>query len=202
MKLWHARLGRWFAIRNPILFFAQDRELAELALPGDIIGIPNHGTLRVGDALTEGEDVRFTGIPNFAPEVLREVHLEDPIRAKPLRRALQDLAEEGIAQVFKPHLASRWIVGVVGPLQLDVLESRLAAEYKIAVRFDPSPFTTLRWIEADDAALLTRFIDRHQGSVALDREGAPVFLAADGWALRSLAHEWPGIRLLTTRERS
>ena len=202
MKLWNARLGKWFAIRNPILFFAQDRDLAEVALPGDIIGIPNHGTLRVGDALTEGEEIRFTGIPNFAPEILREVHLEDPIRAKPLRRALQDLAEEGIAQVFRPSSGSRWIVGVVGALQLEVLESRLAAEYDVAVRFIPTSFTALRWLEADDKAVVTRFIERYRNSIALDREDSPVLLSSDPWALRQLVKEWPDLRFMTTRERS
>ncbi len=138
--------------QNPIFFFAQERELAEEALPGDIIGIPNHGTLRVGDTLTEGEDIRFTGIPNFAPEILRRVRLDEPMRAKQLRRALEDLAEEGVTQVFRPMLGSNWIVGVVGSLQLDVLASRIAAEYKIAVGFEGVPYETARWIASDDPA--------------------------------------------------
>ena len=108
-----------------------ERELADEAFPGDIIGIPNHGTLRVGDTLSEKADVRFTGLPNFAPEILRRVALKDPTKTKQLRKALDDMAEEGVIQVFYPEIGSNWIVGVVGQLQLDVLLSRLEAEYKV-----------------------------------------------------------------------
>ncbi len=131
MKLKHARSGKFMAIQSPIFFFACEREIVEEAVAGDIIGIPNHGTLRVGDTLTEGEALRFTGIPSFAPEVLRRVRLDDPMKAKQLRRSLEDLAEEGVTQVFRPLIGAYWIVGVVGHLQLDVLASRLAAEYRL-----------------------------------------------------------------------
>ncbi len=202
MKLRQARSGRVLSVQNPMFFFAQERELAEEALPGDIIGIPNHGTLRVGDTLTEGEDVRFTGIPNFAPEILRRVRLDDPMRAKQLRRALEDLAEEGVTQVFRPLLGAAWIVGVVGQLQLDVLASRIAGEYNIAVGFEAAPYETARWVTGDDPAQIKRFTERHRASMAEDRDAAPVFLARNAWELNRTIEQWPDLRFPTTRERA
>jgi peptide chain release factor 3 len=202
MKLRHARSGKTMAIHNPILFFAQDRELAEEAWPGDIIGVPNHGTLRVGDTLSEDDDVRFTGIPNFAPEILRRVRLDDPMRAKQLRRALEDLAEEGVTQVFRPVQGSSWIVGVVGQLQLDVLATRIDGEYNIRVGFEAAPFETARWVEADDEAELKRFCAANGAALAEDRDGAPVFLARNAWELNYTQEKWPAIRFVATRERA
>jgi len=202
MKLTQARTGKVMAVSNPIFFFAQERTLAEEALPGDVIGIPNHGTLRVGDSLTEGEAIRFTGIPNFAPEILRRVRLDDPIRAKQLRKALEDLAEEGVTQVFRPMIGAQWIVGVVGALQLDVLASRIAAEYKIPVGFESAPFETARWLAADDPATIKRFIEAQRGAMAEDRDGAPVYLARNQWELQYVGKEWPDVRFLDARERA
>ncbi len=202
MKLRHARSGKQIGIHNPILFFAQDRELAEEAWPGDIIGVPNHGTLRVGDTLTEGEALRFTGIPNFAPEILRRVRLDDPMRAKQMRRALEDLAEEGVTQVFRPQIGSDWIVGVVGQLQLDVLETRIAGEYNLKVGFEAAPYQTARWVEAGSDADLKAFSEANRGSMAEDRDGAPVFLARNAWELNYTAEKWPDIKLVATRERA
>jgi peptide chain release factor 3 len=201
MKLVQVRTGKAIAIHSPIFFFAQERELAEEALPGDIIGIPNHGTLRVGDALTEGEALRFTGIPNFAPEILRRVRLDDPLKAKQLRRALEDLAEEGVTQVFRPLLGAQWIVGVVGALQIDVLASRIAAEYDVKAGFEPAPFEAARWVSSPDAAALKKFVDGNRGSLADDRDGAPVFLARNAWELNRIQSDWPGLTFRTTRER-
>ena len=186
MKLRQAHSGKTLAVQNPIFFFAQDRELAEEAWPGDIIGIPNHGTLRVGDSLTEGEDIRFTGIPNFAPEILRRVRLDDPMQAKQLKRALEDLAEEGVTQVFRPMLGAAWIVGVVGQLQLDVLSSRMASEYNVAIGFEAAPYETARWVSSGDPVLLKRFVERHREAMAEDRDGSPVFLPATAgiWTAR------------------
>jgi peptide chain release factor 3 len=202
MKLRQVHSGKMISLQNPIFFFARERQLAEEALPGDIIGIPNHGTLRVGDTLTEGEELRFTGIPNFAPEILRRVRLDDPMRMKQLRRALEDLAEEGVTQVFRPILGSQWIVGVVGQLQLEVLSSRIATEYKIAVGFEMAPYETARWVASDDPALLKQFIEQNRGSLAEDRDGAPVFLARDSWELNRIVRDWPKLRFLKTRERT
>jgi len=202
MKLKQVATGKTLAVQAPIFFFAQERALAEEALAGDIIGIPNHGTLRVGDTLTEGEELRITGIPDFAPEILRRVRLDDPMRAKQLRRALEDLAEEGVTQVFRPMLGSNWIVGVVGQLQLDVLASRIGAEYKIAVGFEGAPYETARWVAAADKAALARFIESHRAAMADDRDGAPVFLARNAWDLDRTIKDWPDIRFLATRERA
>jgi len=202
MKLHQVRSGKPMAVNNPILFFAQDRELAEEAWPGDIIGVPNHGTLRVGDTLTEGEALRFTGIPNFAPEILRRVRLDDPMRAKHLNRALTDLAEEGVTQVFRPSDGSGWVVGVVGPLQLDVLATRIEGEYGIRVGLEAAPFETARWLTADDPSELKRFAEGHRSTLAADRDGDPVFLARNHWELNRTREEWPKIAFHATKERA
>ena len=136
MKLTPSGSGKPIAVHSPILFFAQNRELADEAFPGDHRH-PNHGTLRVGDTLAEKPGVRFTGLPNFAPEILRRVVLKDPTKTKQLRKALDDMAEEGVTQVFYPEIGSNWIIGVVGQLQLEVLLSRLDAEYKVAAGSSP-----------------------------------------------------------------
>ena len=170
-------------------------------MPGDIIGIPNHGTLRVGDTLSEGEDLRITGIPNFAPEILRRVRLGDPMRMKQLRRALGDLAEEGVTQVFRPRVGAQWIVGVVGQLQLDVLVSRIQNEYQIAVELEAAPYETARWLAADEAPRLEEFENNQQANLADDRDGNPVFLARNAWELAYIAKKWPDIHFHETRER-
>lgn len=202
MKLRQVRTGRMLTVSNPIFFFARERELAEEALPGDIIGIPNHGTLRVGDALCEGDDVKFTGIPNFAPEILRRIRLDDPIRAKQLKRALDDFAEEGVTQVFRPVSGASWIIGVVGQLQLDVLTERMRSEYQIQVALDPAPYETARWVKSGDGSTLKRFLERQRSAMALDRDGEPVFLARNQWELSRATEEWPTIEFLDTRERA
>ena len=201
MKLTQVGTGKSIAVHSPILFFARERELAEEAFPGDIIGIPNHGTLRVGDTLTEGEMIRFTGLPNFAPEILRRVRLADPTKTKQLRNALNDMAEEGIMQVFHPSIGSQWIVGVVGQLQLDVLISRLQAEYKVDAGFEPSPWDTARWISADDEKALDTFKGLHRSAMAEDRDGAPVFMAKDAWELSYVEGRNPDIRFSATKDR-
>jgi peptide chain release factor 3 len=203
MKLRHVRSGKSLAVHSPIFFFAQDRELAEEAWPGDIVGIPNHGTLRVGDTLTESaEDLRVTGIPSFAPEILRRVRLDDPMRAKQLRRALDDLAEEGVAQIFRPLLGSNWIVGVVGQLQLDVLGTRIEHEYGVKAGFEPAPFETARWITAERPGAAKDFVEHNRSSVAEDGDGEPVFLARNRWELNRVEEEWPHVRFRATKERA
>jgi peptide chain release factor 3 len=201
MKLLQPSTGKSIAVHSPILFFAQDRELAEEAFPGDIIGIPNHGTLRVGDTLTEDEAIQFTGLPNFAPEILRRVMLVDPTKTKQLRKALDDMAEEGVTQVFHPSIGSQWIVGVVGQLQLEVLISRLEVEYKVDARFEPSPWNAARWVAAEDERELKAFVDSHRSAIATDRDGAPVFMAKDLWELNYHEGRNPNIRFTATKER-
>ena len=201
MKLNQVGTGKSIAVHSPILFFAHEREVVDDAFPGDIIGIPNHGTLRVGDTLTDGAPVSITGLPNFAPEILRRVVLKDPTKTKQLRKALDDMAEEGVTQVFHPSIGAQWIVGVVGQLQLDVLISRLEAEYRVDAALEPSPWDTARWIVAEDAATLKTFTDTQRSNTATDRDGAAVFLAKSLWDLNYAVERNPGIRFTATKER-
>ncbi len=201
MKLKQSGTGKTLGVHNPILFFAQERETVDEAWPGDIIGIPNHGVLRVGDTLSESGNVVFTGIPNFAPEILRRVRLADPMKQKHLARALESLAEEGVTQVFKPMIGAQWIVGVVGALQLDVLKSRLRAEYGLDADLEPSPYDTARWIAGNDAEL-EKFFATYRGQMATDRDGAPVFLAKSAWELGYVSDKFPNIGFAKTRERA
>ncbi|TPG41417.1 peptide chain release factor 3 [Sphingomonas koreensis] len=201
MKLTPTGHGKPIAVHSPILFFARERELADEAYPGDIIGIPNHGTLRVGDTLSERADVRFTGLPNFAPEILRRVQLKDPTKTKQLRKALDDMAEEGVTQVFYPEIGANWIVGVVGQLQLEVLISRLEAEYKVAAGLEMAPFETARWVSAADPADLKAFMDVNRSAMAKDRDGNPVYLAKTNWDVGYVADRYPKVVFAATRER-
>ncbi len=200
MKLTPSGLGKPIAIHSPILFFAQDRELADTAEAGDIIGIPNHGTLRVGDTLSERNDVRFTGLPNFAPEILRRVVLADPTKTKQLRKALDDLSEEGVIQVFYPEIGAQWIVGVVGQLQLEVLISRLDAEYKVAASLEPSPFATARWLKGAPEAQKA-FEQFNRANLARDRDGDLVFMAKSAWDVGYQQEKNPELVFSATKER-
>ena len=200
MKLKQSGSGKTVGIHNPILFFAQERETVDEAWPGDIIGIPNHGVLRVGDTLSESGDVVFTGIPNFAPEILRRVRLGDPMKQKHLARALESLAEEGVTQVFKSAFGAQWIIGVVGQLQLDVLKSRLNDEYGLPADLENSPYDTARWISGSEADL-ERFRSTYLNQMAEDRDGAPVFLAKSAWELGYAGEKFPKIAFAKTRER-
>jgi peptide chain release factor 3 len=199
MKLHHVRTKKPMAVSNPVLFLAQDRELAEDAWAGDIIGIPNHGQLRIGDALTEGEDLRFTGIPAFAPELLQSVRAGDPMKAKHLDKALMQFAEEGAAKIFRPMIGSGFIVGVVGPLQFDVLASRIEQEYGLPVRFEPTQFTSARWI-AGPKDKLEDFSKVNKGHMAEDHDGDPVYMTRLQWDLDRVARDWPDLRLTATKE--
>ena len=200
MKLFHVRDGKYMAINNAVLFLARDRELAEDAWAGDIMGIPNHGSLRIGDTLTEGENIRFVGVPSFAPEHLRRVHIGDPMKAKHMRRALEHFAEEGASQVFKPLLGSEWIVGVVGPLQFEVLAARIQAEYGLPADFEQAGLEAARWVVADDPVALKTFTDTNRGSLAEDHDGALVFLARNAWHLNRAMEDYPKLRFLKARE--
>ena len=200
MKLKQSGTGKSIGVHNPILFFASERETVDEAWPGDIIGIPNHGVLRVGDTLSESGNVIFTGIPNFAPEILRRVRLSDPMKQKHLARALESLAEEGVTQLFKPQIGSQWIVGVVGMLQLDVLKSRLVAEYNLEADLEPAPYDAARWLSGSETDL-EKFAAANRGGMASDRDGAPVFLAKSAWELGYVAEKFPSVKFLKTRER-
>jgi len=199
MKLRHVRAGKPMAISNPVLFLAAERETAEDAWAGDIIGIPNHGQLRIGDALTEGEDLRFAGIPAFAPELLQSVRAGDPLKAKHLDKALTQLAEEGAAKLFRPEIGSGWIVGVVGQLQFDVLASRIEQEYGLPVRFEPTQFTSARWVSGPKDRL-EAFAKANRGHMARDHDGDLVYMTRLQWDIDRVVRDWPEIALAATKE--
>ncbi|MEJ6391323.1 peptide chain release factor 3 [Gymnodinialimonas ulvae] len=199
MKLTHVRSKKPMAISNPVMFLASDRELAEEAWAGDIIGIPNHGQLRIGDALTEGEALRFTGIPSFAPELLQSVRAGDPMKAKHMEKALMQFAEEGAAKVFKPTFGSGFIVGVVGALQFEVLASRIELEYGLPVRFEASQFTSARWVHGTKDAV-DAFAAANKQHIAEDNDGDPVYLTRLQWDIDRVERDYPDISLSATKE--
>ena len=183
MKAKLVRTGKNMSLSSPQFFFAQDRAIADEAYAGDVVGIPNHGTLRIGDTLTEGEDINFVGVPSFAQEILRRVRLTDAMKAKKLKEALQQMSEEGVVQVFRPRDGAPALVGVVGSLQLDVLKARLDAEYTLPVDFEVSEFQLARWISSDNAKTLEAFVSANSSGVADDVDGDPVFLAKNQFYL-------------------
>ncbi len=201
MKLKHVRTGKTVAVQSPVLFFGQDRHIADEALAGDVIGVPNHGTLRVGDTLSEDSAIRFTGLPSFAPEVLRRVLHGDASKVKAVRQALEDLAEEGLVQVLRPLTGGHWIVGVVGVLQLDVLTSRIAGEYNAEIVLEPVPYQTARWVASKSGEVaLDAFKAENRGSLAEDRDGRLVFLARNPWDLDNTMKRYPEIVFRDTCE--
>ncbi len=199
MKLTHVRLKKPMAVTNPVMFLAADRELAEEAWAGDIIGIPNHGQLRIGDTLTEGEALRVTGIPSFAPELLQGVRAGDPLKSKHLEKALMQFAEEGAAKVFKPMIGAGYIVGVVGPLQFEVLASRIELEYGLPVRFETSQFTSARWITGAKEKV-DPFINANKGHIAYDHDGDVVYLTRLQWDIDRIERDYPDLTLSATKE--
>ena len=194
MKAKLVRTGKPMSLSAPQFFFAQDRAIADEAFAGDVVGIPNHGTLRIGDTLTEGEEIVFRGVPSFAPEILRRIKLTDAMKAKKLREALQQMGEEGVVQVFRPHDGSQAIVGVVGALQLDVLKERLQAEYGLPIDYEPTRFSICRWITAEAETDLDKFIGSHGSAMASDLDGAPVFMATTAFSLRYEEERAPALR--------
>jgi peptide chain release factor 3 len=200
MKAKLVRTGKVVGLHAPQFFFAQDRSIAAEAFAGDVVGLPNHGLLRIGDTLTEGEDLTFTGIPNFAPEILRRVRATDPIKGKQLRFALAEMAEEGVIQLFVPVEGTGLVVGVVGALQLDVLVDRLAGEYAIPAAVEQTGVQLARWIAADTPADLQAFLDKSRGSIARDVDDDPVFLAQSQFDLTWTRERNPQIRFTDIKE--
>jgi peptide chain release factor 3 len=193
MRLKQVRTGKLIPLHAPQFFFAREREIADEAFAGDVVGIPNHGSLRIGDTLTDGENITFVGVPYFAPEILRRVRLDDAMKAKKLRQALAELAEEGVVQLFRPHDGGTSLVGVVGTLQLDVLAARMASEYGIPISFETTPYALARWISSDDRGVLQRFMSENRNAIADDVDGDPVFLATSTFMMRRAAELAPAL---------
>ncbi|WBQ09413.1 peptide chain release factor 3 [Hyphomonadaceae bacterium ML37] len=193
--------GKQLTVSNPILFFASDREIADEAFAGDVMGVPNHGVLRVGDTLSESGKWRVAGIPNFAPEMLRRARLKDPLKAKHLKKALESLAEEGVTQLFRQQVGGEFVIGAVGALQIDVMAQRVADEYGIEVVFETCPFETARWLQGPQDKI-DAFIDRHKTAIAEDIDGAVVFLAKSSWEVGYSQEKYPDVIFAKTRERA
>jgi peptide chain release factor 3 len=200
MKAKLVRTGKNMSLSSPQFFFAQDRAIADEAFAGDVVGIPNHGTLRIGDTLTEGEDITFVGVPSFAPEILRRVRLTDAMKAKKLKEALQQMSEEGVVQVFRPRDGSPALVGVVGQLQLDVLKARLDAEYSLPVDFEVSEFQLARWFTATDRKVFDTFVNANGSGIAEDVDGDLVFLARNQFYLDYTGERSPGITFSSIKD--
>jgi len=201
MKAKLTRTGKPMTLSAPQFFFAQDRSIADEAYAGDVVGIPNHGTLRIGDTLTEGEEISFLGVPNFAPEILRRVKLGDPMKAKKLKEALQQMAEEGVVQVFRPLDGAPALVGVVGPLQLDVLKVRLKEEYDLDITFEQPEFQLARWISSDEPRKVDDFVQAHYSSCAEDLDGDKVFMARNQFILDYTRERAPGIAFTDIKDK-
>jgi peptide chain release factor 3 len=193
MRLKQVRTGKLIPLHAPQFFFAREREIADEAFAGDVVGIPNHGTLRIGDTLTDGENITFLGVPYFAPEILRRVRLDEAMKAKKLRQALAELAEEGVVQLFRPHDGGTPLIGVVGTLQLDVLAARLASEYGIPISFETTPYALARWVSSDDRSTLEQFVSANRHAMADDLDGDPVFLATSAFMMRRAAELAPAL---------
>ncbi len=196
----HVRSGKEMKIPDAITFMAADRQHAETAYAGDIIGIHNHGTINIGDSFSEGEEIRFTGIPNFAPEIFRRAVLKDPLRLKALKKGLAQLCEEGATQLFKPMRNNDLILGAVGPLQFEVVAHRLRDEYKVECHFESINVATARWVECEDAKMLGDFERKAHDNLALDHSDSLVYIAPTRVNLNLTEERWPDIAFRKTRE--
>ena len=200
MKLKVVRSGKEIRPNTVVSFMSQRRELLDTAFAGDIIGIPNHGVLQLGDTLTEGEALQFTGLPFFAPEMFRAVEVADPLRSKQLRAGLTQLGEEGAIQVFRPIAGSLLLLGAVGQLQFEVVAHRLEHEYGVKARIMPSNFNLARWVTCDDPNELKKFMEANAHRVALDAVDAPTLLVDHSATLRAVEQQWPKIKFHALRE--
>ena len=200
MKLNHLRLNKEVQISNALTFMAGDRSQADFALPGDIIGLHNHGTIRIGDAFTQGETLKFTGIPNFAPELFRLVRLKDPLKSKALIKGLIELSEEGATQVFRPLNSNQLILGAVGVLQFDVVAHRLRHEYKVDCVYEAVNVACARWVYAKDEKAMTEFRNKAFDYLALDGSDTLMYLAPTRVNLSMAQERYPEIEFSSTRE--
>ena len=201
MKVRHVRLKREVQIANATIFMAQDRTNIDEAYPGDIIGIHNHGTIKIGDTFTQGEELRYTGIPNFAPEHFRKVRLLNPLKSKALEKGLVQLAEEGTIQVFRPLMGADWIVGAVGLLQFDVVMHRLEHEYGVKSSYEPVNYVTARWVTGERKNL-DEFQRKEAMSLYNDGEGDLAYLAGSQWRLDNTMENWKDLTFHPIKEHS
>jgi peptide chain release factor 3 len=200
MKMHHVRIDRDVQIANAVTFLAAERGHVEEAYTGDIIGLHNHGTIRIGDTFTQGEDLKFIGIPNFAPELFRRAILRDPLRMKALQKGLDQLCEEGATQLFRPLKNNDLILGAVGVLQFDVVAHRLRTEYGVECRFEPVSVATARWVECSEEKIAQRFRDKAYEYLAEDQSGALVYIAPTRVNLGLAIEKWPEVQFHATRE--
>ena len=200
MKVMHHRIGKEVTLANATIFMAQDRSHVEEAYPGDIIGIHNHGTIKIGDTFTDREPLQFTGIPSFVPEHFCRVRLRDPMKTKQLQKGLIQLAEEGAIQVFRPFINNDFILGAVGLLQFDVTMARLRAEYGVDAVYETTEFSVARWVSCKDKKKLDDFQKKNAANMALDAEGNLIFLATTEWRLSYTLEQWPDIEVQKTME--
>jgi peptide chain release factor 3 len=200
MKLRHVRTGKDRRVGDALTFVAADRQHAEEACAGDILGLHNHGAINIGDTFTEGEELQFSGIPNFAPEIFRRAHLKDPLKMKALRKGLDQLCEEGATQLFRPLKNNDLILGAVGPLQFEVVAFRLQSEYGVECDFKSVEVATARWVHATDEAKLKQFESKAHGHLAVDHAGCLVYIAPTRVNLNLTEGRWPEIEFRATRE--
>ena len=200
MRMRHVRIGKDVQVANAITFMARDRDRVDDAYAGDIIGLTNHGTIRIGDTFSQGEELKFTGIPSFAPELFRRVLLRDPLRLKALQKGLDQLSEEGATQVFRPLATNDLILGAVGVLQFDVVAWRLRNEYGVESRYQPVGVTTARWVTCGDPGRLEAFRRRNDARLALDSAGNLAYLAPTMVNLNLAVERWPDVEFRATRE--
>ncbi|MDH3748792.1 MAG: peptide chain release factor 3 [Gammaproteobacteria bacterium] len=200
MKVTHVRSGKEMKIPEAITFLAADRQHADNAYAGDIIGLHNHGTINIGDSFAEGDPVRFTGIPNFAPEIFQRAVLKDPLRLKALQKGLAQLCEEGATQLFRPLRNNDLILGAVGPLQFDVVAHRLRDEYKVECQFESINVATARWVDCDDPKMLAEFEKKAYDNLALDHGEQLVYIAPTKVNLSLTEERWPDVMFRKTRE--
>jgi peptide chain release factor 3 len=200
MKLHQTRIGKDVTIANAVTFMAAEREQAEEAWPGDILGLHNHGTIQIGDTFTQGEDLQFTGIPYFAPELFRRVRLKDPMKNKALLKGLTQLSEEGATQLFRPLDNNDLILGAIGVLQFDVVVSRLKGEYNVECAYEPVQVHTARWVYCDDERKLEEFKKKASTNLAYDGAGNLTYIAPTRVNLDLTIERWPEIDFRATRE--
>ena len=200
MRVMHHRLGKEIPLANATIFMAQDRSNVEEAYPGDIIGIHNHGNIRIGDSFTEGEHLQFIGIPSFAPEHFRRVRLKDPMKIKQLQKGLLQLSEEGAVQVYRPSFGNDYILGAVGALQFEVTMARLRDEYNVEAVCIPTEYNVARWVSCKDRKKLEEFQKKNVMNMAVDAQGRPIYLATSEWRLSHTLEQWPDIEARDTVE--